>query len=128
MFSAGSRKLTFTIGSRNSSIWPASGTFCGLSMRSVSPLRGQDFVGDVGRGLHQVELGFAFQPLLDDLAVQHAEEAAAEAEAQALAGLGLELEAGIVELQLGQRLAQLLEVVVVDGIQAADRPSACGSL
>ena len=39
MFSDGSRKLMRTNGSRNSSIWPASGTFCGLSMTMVSPLR-----------------------------------------------------------------------------------------
>jgi len=39
MFSAGIRKLMRANGSRNSSIWPASGIFCGLSMTSVSPLR-----------------------------------------------------------------------------------------
>ena len=83
--SAGSRKLMRTIGSRNSSIWPASGTFCGLSMTMRLALARQDLVGDVRRGLHQVEVAVALQALLDDLAVEHAEEAAAEAEAEPLA-------------------------------------------
>ena len=74
-----------TNGSRNSSIWPASGTFCGLSIDDRLALARQDLVGDVRGGLHQVELAVAFEPLLDDLAVEHAEEAAAEAEAEALA-------------------------------------------
>ena len=85
MFSAGSRKLMRTNGSRNSSIWPASGTFCGLSMAIDLALARQDLVGDVRGGLHQVEVAVAFEALLDDLAVEHAEEAAAEAEAEALA-------------------------------------------
>ena len=45
----------------------------------------QDLVGDVRGGLHQVEVAVALEPLLDDLAVEHPEEAAAEAEAEALA-------------------------------------------
>ena len=51
----------------------------------------QDAVGDVRRGLHQVHVLFAFEPLLDDLHVQQAEEAAAEAEAERIGGLRLEV-------------------------------------
>jgi len=40
------------------------------------------FVDDRRRGRDQVEIEFARQPLLDDLEVQEAEEAAAEAEAE----------------------------------------------
>src|SRR4029077_15757552 len=47
-------------------------------------------------------------------------EAAAEAEAQPLAVLGGVAEAGVVELQPGQRLAQRLELVVVYRVQAAE--------
>ena len=61
---------------------------------------GEDLVGHVGGRLHQVEIGFAFQPLLHDLHVQQAQEAAAEAEAQGVAGFGLELEAGSLMLSL----------------------------
>jgi len=49
----------------------------------------------------------AFQPLLHDLHVQHAEEAAAEAEAQGVGADGLEGEGRVVELQLLQRVAQV---------------------
>ena len=44
-----------------------------------------------------VEVVLALEPLLDDLHVQQAEEAAAEAEAERLRGLGLEDERGVVE-------------------------------
>ena len=66
----------------------------------------QDFVGDVRRRLHEIELAVALQALLDDLAVEHSQKAAAEAEAEAFADFRLIGEAGIVELQLAQRLAQ----------------------
>ena len=59
------------------------------------------------------------QPLLDDLQVQQAEEAAAEAEAQRGGGLRLVVEAGVVQSQLAKAVAQLLEIVGVDRIQAA---------
>ena len=45
-------------------------------------LRFFDFVGDVGSRLNEVDFVLAFEALLDDLHVQHAEEAAAEAEAE----------------------------------------------
>jgi hypothetical protein len=52
--------------------------------------------------------------------VQQAEEAAAEAEAQRRAGLHLEGEAGVVEAQLADGGAQLLEVGGVDREEAAE--------
>ena len=72
------------------------------------------------RGGDQVEIIFAGQPLLDDLEVEEAEEAAAEAEAQRRAGLHLEAEAGVVEAQLGEEVAQLLEIGGVDREEAAE--------
>ena len=42
-----------------------------------------------GRGDQQLEVELALQPLLDDLHVEEAEEAAAEAEAEGGRGLGL---------------------------------------
>ena len=99
----------------------------GHLLRIVDPqrfaVRGEDLVGDVRRGLHQVEIGFLLQPLLDDLHVQQAQESAAETEAQGIARLGLELEAGIVDAELGQRVAQLFEILAVRRIQPAiDHP------
>src|SRR5205085_6506370 len=77
-------------------------------------------VDDARRGGDEVEVVFAGQPLLDDLEVEEAEEAAAEAEAQGGAGLHLEAERGVVEAQLVQRVAELLEVVGVDREEAAE--------
>ena len=72
------------------------------------------------RGGDEVEVIFAGQPLLDDLEVEEAEEAAAEAEAERGAGLHLEAERGVVEAQLVEAVAQLLEIGGVDREQAAE--------
>ncbi len=78
------------------------------------------FVDDAGRGGDEVEVVFARQALLDDLEVEEAEEAAAEAEAERGAGLHLEAERGVVEAQLVEAVAELLEVVGVDREEAAE--------
>ncbi len=72
------------------------------------------------RGGDEVEVELALQPLLDDLEVQQAEEAAAEAEAERGGGLHLVGEAGVVEPQPAHRRAQLLEVGGVDREEAAE--------
>ena len=79
-----------------------------------------DLVDDARRGGDEVEVIFAGQPLLDDLEVEEAEEAAAEAEAERGAGLHLEAERGVVEAQLVEAVAELLEVGGVDREQAAE--------
>src|SRR3954453_19204199 len=79
-----------------------------------------DSIDDARRGGDQVEIVFAGQPLLDDLEVEQAEEAAAEAEAQSGARLHLEAEAGIVEAELRYAFAQFLEIGGVDREQAAE--------
>ena len=81
---------------------------------------GRDFVRDVRRRLHEVDIGILLQPLLHDFHVQQAEEAAAEAEAERVARFGLEFEAGIVDRELVERFAELLEVLAVGRIQAAE--------
>ena len=52
------------------------------------------------------------------------EKAAAEAEAQGVARLRLELEAGVVDRELVERVAQLLEVLAVGRDTARNTPSA----
>src|SRR5690606_11749822 len=79
-----------------------------------------DAVDHARRGGDQVEVELAREPLLDDLEVQQAEEAAAEPEAERGRALHLETEAGVVEAQAGDGLAQLLEVGGVDREQAAE--------
>jgi len=44
----------------------------------------QDLVGDVGCGLNQIQIAIALQSLLDDLAVQHTEKAAAETKTESV--------------------------------------------
>ena len=75
---------------------------------------------DRGRGGDEVEVVLALEALLDDLHVEQAEEAAAEAEAERLRGLGLVGERRVVELQLLERVAQLLVVVGVGREEAGE--------
>ena len=77
-------------------------------------------VAHAGRGGDQVEVVLALQPLLDDLHVQQAEEAAAEAEAQRDRTLRLEEERRIVQPQLLQRFAQQRVLVRVDGVESGE--------
>ena len=115
-------------GSSTASMALASGQSAGLwisivlrRLHSSSGVAGAIFVDDaIGRGGDEVEVVFAGQPLLDDLEVEEAEEAAAEAEAQRGAGLHLEAERGVVEAQLVEAVAELLEVVGVDREEAAE--------
>ena len=76
-------------------------------------------VDDAGRGGDQIEVELALQPLLNDLHVQKAQEAAAEAVAQGHGGLRLEGQGRVVQPQLLQRVAQSLVVRAVGGIDAA---------
>ena len=68
----------------------------------------------------EVEVELALEPLLDDLHVQQAEEAAAEPEAQRDRALGLEGEARVVEVQLLERLAQQRVVLAADRVDAGE--------
>ena len=77
-------------------------------------------VDDRGRGGDEVEVVLALEPVADDLEVQEAEEAAAEAEAEGGGGLHLGGEGGVVELQLLDGVAQVLEVGGVDREEAAE--------
>ena len=65
-------------------------------------------VHHAGRGGDQVLVELALQTFLNDLHVQKAQEAAAEAEAQCLRHLGLKVQRGVIELELFQRVAQLV--------------------
>ena len=82
-----------------------------------------DGVHDVGhrrRGGDEVEVELALEPLPHDLHVQQAEEPAAEPEAERTRRLRLVGEAGVVEAQLLERLAQIGELVAVDRVEAAE--------
>ena len=79
-----------------------------------------DVVDHRGRGGDEVEVELALEALADDLEVEEAEEAAAEAEAEGGGGLHLGGEGGVVELELLDGVAEVLEVGGVDGEEAAE--------
>ncbi|MNJ38137.1 hypothetical protein D3C77_329780 [compost metagenome] len=86
----------------------------------LGPVAQADLVDDRGGRRDQVQVELAAQALLDDLQVQQAEESAAEAEAQGGRALHLIGEAGVVQAQLADGGAQVLEIGGVDGEQAAE--------
>ena len=71
------------------------------------------------RGGDEVKVELAGQPLLDDLEVQEAEKPAAETETERRRSLRLVFEAGVVEAQLGEALAELFVIGRVDREEAA---------
>src|SRR5206468_12798972 len=75
---------------------------------------------DARRGGDEVEVIFAGQPLLDDLEVEEAQKPAPEPKAERGRGLHLEAERRVVEAELVEAVAELLEVVRVDREEAAE--------
>ena len=75
-------------------------------------------VDDGGGGGNQLQVEFTLQPLLDDLHVEKPEKSAAETEAEGKRGFGLVGKGGIVQLELGESVAQLFILDGVDGIEA----------
>ena len=72
-------KLRRASGSRNSSISPASGIRVGLETCETSPPCPRISYVTVGGAFNQRERLLAFEPLLHDLHMEHAQEAAPEA-------------------------------------------------
>src|SRR5690606_15894100 len=86
----------------------------------LGPVAQADRVDDRRRRRDQIEVELAAQALLNDLQVQQAQEAATEAEAQGGRARHLIGEAGVVQAQLADGGAQVLEVGGVDRKQAAE--------
>src|SRR3546814_17807622 len=74
-----------------------------------------------GRRGDEIETELALQALLHDLQMQEPEEAAAEAEAEGGAGFRLVEKGGVVQRQLGQRIAQFIIVGGVDRKQDSEQ-------
>ena len=108
------------MGSRISLMRPRSGILDGFSTMHHRAVVQLDLVDDAGRGGDQVLVELALQALLHDLHVQQAQEAAAEAEAQRLADLGLVVQRAVVELELLQRVAQLVVLAGLGRVQAGE--------
>ena len=67
---------------------------------------------------NEVKIELALQALLDDLHMQQAQEAHAEAKAERHRGLGLPHQRRVVDVQLIERVTQVLVVLVIDREQA----------
>ena len=85
--------------------------------RAVRP---HDAVLDARRGRDERQVELPLQPLPHDLHVQQAEEAAAEAEAERARGLRHVRDRRVVQAQPLEALPQVLEVVAVHGVEAAE--------
>jgi len=85
--------------------------------RAIGPV---DVVLHVRDRADQVEIELALQSLPHDLHVEQAEEAAAEAESQRHRRLRLVVQRRVVQLQLRQRVAQLLVLFGIGRIQAGE--------
>ncbi len=83
-------------------------------------VRERDFVAHAGRGRDEIDIELTLQPLLDDLHMQQAEEAAAETEAERGRAFGLDGKRGIVEPQFFKRVAQHGVLMRVDRVQACE--------
>ena len=79
-----------------------------------------DLIRDVGHGRDDIHVELAVEPLLYDLHVQQAEEAAPETESQGGRALGLEGQRRVVELQFLQRAPQVLEILGLDRIDPGE--------
>ena len=90
-----------------------------VKLVETTPLVFMMLVDDAGGGGDEVQVELAGEAFLDDLEVEEAEEAAAVAEAEGGRRLGLEVEAGVVEAELAEAVSEVLEIVGVDGEQAA---------
>ena len=77
-----------------------------------------DLINHRGRSGDEIEIVFPFQAFLDDLHVQHAEEAAPKAEAQRLRCFRLEAQRSIIQAELFQCLAKGIVVRGIDRIEA----------
>src|SRR5206468_556321 len=77
----------------------------------------EDLVGDVRRRGDEIEPAVALDALLDDLTMKHAQKAAAEAETEPFRIFRLIGKTAVVELELAEGFAEVLELVVVDRIQ-----------
>ncbi len=73
-----------------------------------------------GGGGEECQTELALEAFLHDLHVQQPQETASETETQRPRTLGLVGDRGIVQFQFLERLAQVLEIVAVDGVQTAE--------
>ena len=127
MYWLGVTTPTLTHGSSMVSMSPAPGSSAGLSTATAPrPLVRMTRYSTDGARRDQVEVELALEPLLDDLHVEQAQEAAAEAEAERDRALRLEGEGGVVEVELLERLAQERVVLAADRVDAGeDEALAC---
>ncbi len=107
-------------GSSMLAIFCASGRSAGLSTTCSAAVGAGEAVLDARRRGDERQAELALEPLLDDLHVQQTEEAAAESEPERAGRLGRVGDRRVVQLELLERLAEVLEVVAVDREQPGE--------
>ena len=95
----------------------ALGEFAGVGHRVLGAVLHLDPIDDVGRGGDQFQVEFALQTGPGDLQVQQPQETTTETEAQGDGTFRLEIQGGVVELQLVQGIAQDRVIGAVDRVQ-----------
>jgi hypothetical protein len=80
----------------------------------------KNLVGDRRGCLNNLDMALTFEPFLNNLNVEHAEEPTAEAEAEGLTGLRRESETGVVQTQSSDGVAQFFELSLTGGIEIAE--------
>ena len=83
-------------------------------------VRAVDVILHVRHGADQIEVEFSLEPLAHDFHMEQAEEPAAKAEPERHRRLRLVMQRRIVELQLPERIAQLLELLGIRRVQAGE--------
>ena len=79
-----------------------------------------DAIAYVGHSGDDIHVKLAAKTFLNDLHVEQAEETASETEAERHRRLGRECQRRVVELQLFERCAKILEVFGLDGIDTGE--------
>ena len=97
-----------------------SGMSAGLWSSTVVAVAHVDVVDDRGRGGDQVDVVFTLDPVADHLEVEKAQEAAAEAKAEGGGGFHFGAEAGVVQGQFFDGVAQVFEFGGIDGEEATE--------
>ncbi len=108
------------MGSSTWSRWLGSGRSLGLSTSTSFAVVQERPVGHRRSRGDEGEIELSLQPLTDDLHVQQPEEPAPEPEAEGPGRFRLVGEAGVVEPELLQGVAQIGQFVAVDGEQSAE--------
>ncbi len=79
-----------------------------------------DFIANTGGGGDEIDIEFAFEPLLDDFQMEESEKAAAEAEAEGDGVFGFKVEGRIVETEFFEGVAEEAVLGAFAGVETGE--------